>query len=100
MRGDGMRQELIEAFGRQVAEAWNTLKKLEAADTGERGRIADLLALLTEQHAAMADVMELRRLSTDQRQRDKAEAAIAVWHKVGEHLGAFRGGAATEGSKP
>lgn len=40
------------------------------------------LQLLHELHAAMADVMELRRPSATQAQREKAERAIRVWRKV------------------
>jgi hypothetical protein len=41
-----------------------------------------LLALLQEQHEAMADVMMLRRPSSSPEQRAMADAAIAVWRKV------------------
>lgn len=45
-----------------------------------------LMALLRQQHEAMADVMQLRRLSENQRQRDTANAAIAVWWRVNAFL--------------
>lgn len=41
-----------------------------------------ILSLLREQHEAMAEVMQLRRMSKDQEQRNKAQAAIEVWRKV------------------
>ena len=41
-----------------------------------------LVDLLREQHEAMAEVMQLRRMSKDQDQRNKAQAAINVWRKV------------------
>lgn len=44
------------------------------------------LLLLQELHEAMADVMELRRLSSSPEQRAKAERAIAVWRKVKRFL--------------
>lgn len=54
------------------------------AKIAERFEVSEarLLAL----HTAMADVMELRRLSVNAEQRAKAQAAIAVWRRVECHL--------------
>jgi hypothetical protein len=43
-------------------------------------------ALLREQHEAMSDIMMLRRISVTAEQREISEHAIAVWHKVRQHL--------------
>jgi hypothetical protein len=49
-------------------------------------REGQIIELLKEQHEAMADVMELRRLSSTPEQREKANRAIAVWHKIEKFL--------------
>lgn len=42
----------------------------------------EAMKLLAEQHAAMGDIMMLRRMSATPEQRATVEAAIAIWWKV------------------
>ena len=63
-------------------EAWAILAALHPPASNASGAGA----LLREQHEAMADVMELRRLSSNSEQRAKAERAIAVWRRVEAYL--------------
>lgn len=51
------------------------------------GQVAGEDGLLRELHEAMADVMTLRRQSNHPWEREKAEAAIAVWRRVQAYLG-------------
>lgn len=52
----------------------------------ENERLRTESDLLREQHAAMSDVMSLRRISNHGWEREMAEAAIKVWRRVEEHI--------------